>query len=124
MSTRVDGRTWAQGEMLFTSVLNTPTYGSGMPAVPHARLTDGRLNVISAGRFGRLGTLKMLPRLLWGRHLNDPRVQTSRFYELSVQASAVVPLAADGEAVGAAQHWRIRVRPGSLWIVSGAPAAL
>lgn len=117
---RVDGASAYDGDALFASVLNTPSYGAGMPAVPHARLDDGRLDLLIAGRFGRAGTLAMLPRLLAGRHLGHPKVSTTRFAELSVECERAVPLAADGEPVGAARRFAVRVRPGALWVAGRA----
>jgi diacylglycerol kinase family enzyme len=40
------------GEVLFASALNTPTYGSGMPLAPMARVDDGRLEVLRAAAMG------------------------------------------------------------------------
>jgi len=111
---RADGAMVHDGDALFASVLNTPTYGAGMPAVPHARIDDGRLDLLIAGRFGRVGTLAMLPRLLAGSHLGHPRVQATRFAVLRVDTGRAMPLAADGEPVGETRAFSVRVRPGAL----------
>ncbi|MGA0570302.1 diacylglycerol/lipid kinase family protein [Variovorax sp. VNK109] len=114
------GRTLHDDPALFCSTLNTPTFGSGMPAVPHARIDDGLLDLLVAGRFGRLPTLLMLPRLLAGWHLGHARVQTHALQELtidSVDAHAPVPLAADGEYLGEAQQVQIRCLPRALSVV-------
>lgn len=121
---RADGATVHDGDALFASVLNTPSYGAGMPAVPHARVDDGRLDLLIAGRFGRVGTLAMLPRLLLGWHLGHPRVQTTRFAELRVDTGRAMPLAADGEPVGEAREFLVRVRPGALRIARRPVAAV
>ena len=108
------------GPALFCSTLNTPTFGSGMPAVPHARTEDGLLDLLVAGRFGRPSTLLMLPRLLAGRHLGHARVQTHALRELSidsVDARTPVPLAADGEYLGEARQVRVHCLPGALSVV-------
>ena len=114
MRVRVDGREVHLGRTLFASALNTPSYGAGLPAVPQARADDGRLDALLAGRFGRLGALGMLPRLMLGRHLTHPRVSTQAFTEMIVDSETAVPLAADGEPVGRAHSWRVRVRIGAL----------
>ena len=62
----LDGEIRHSGDVLFASSCNTPTFGSGMPAVPGARIDDGRLDLLLAGEFGRVGALRMLPRLLAG----------------------------------------------------------
>lgn len=113
----VDGVGWYDGPALFASTLNTPSYGSGMPAVPGARMTDGRLDLLLAARFGRLGALAMLPRLLAGRHLGHAQVATVPFRSLRIVCSTPMPLAADGEALAAAAEVEVEVRPGALRVV-------
>lgn len=113
-----DGVPVHDGDALFASALNTPTYGSGMPAVPAARIDDGALDLLIAGRFGRLATALMLPRLLAARHLSHPQVKTLRFATLTATAPAPVPLAGDGEPLGEAMRWTVRVRPAALQVVA------
>ena len=103
-----------RGEVLFAATLNTSTFGSGMPAVPGARVHDGVLNLLVAGRFGRFGTLTMLPRLLLGAHLGHPRVHTRPYETLDLTAETDLPLAADGEWLGEARTLRVCVHPGAL----------
>lgn len=113
----VDGRVLHEGEALFASALNTPTYGGGMPVTPAAAIDDRRLDVVVAGRFGRLGALAMLPRLLLGRHLGHPRVRHASFASLRVSADAPLPLAADGEPMQAAREIEVDVAPAALRVV-------
>ena len=115
----VDGELVHDGEALFASCLNTATYGAGMPAVPGARIDDGRLDLLIAGRFGRFATLAMLPRLLAGRHLGHPQVRTAPFTLLRVECEAEMPLAADGEPLADAHAITVRVMPGALQVVWG-----
>lgn len=113
----VDGRLLHDGPLLFASTLNTPTYASGMPCVPHARTTDGRLDALLAGPFGRLGTLVVLPLLLAGQHLRHPRVRTHGFATMTLRSSQPIPLAADGEYLGETHAVTLTVRPGALPVV-------
>ena len=115
----VDGVLVHDGEALFASCLNTPTFGAGMPAVPGARIDDGRLDLLIAGRFGRLGALLMLPRLLAGRHLGHSQVRTAPFNEMRVECEAEMPLAADGEPLAGARAVTVRAMPGALQVVRG-----
>jgi diacylglycerol kinase family enzyme len=114
---RVDGRLLHEGEALFAACLNTPSYGSGMPIAPAARIDDGALDAVVAGRFGRAGALAMLPRLLLGRHLGHPRVRVASFGELEIAADAPIPVAADGEPLGETVSLSVRVLPGALRVV-------
>ncbi len=112
-----DGTALRGGGALFASVLNTPTFGSGMPAVPHASIRDGRLDALIAGRFSRLSTILMLPKLLLGKHLPDARIHTQPFTDLQLYAVPAVPLAVDGEYLGEATEVSVRVLPVGLRVV-------
>ena len=120
----LDGAPARQANVLFASTLNTPTYGAGMPAVPAASIDDGRLDLLLAGRFGRLAVLHMLPLLIAGRHLGHPQVETRGFELLRIESQPALPLAADGEPLPAAHSFEVRVRAASLSVVSAAPARL
>lgn len=119
MRLTVDGRLFHDGEALFAACLNTPTYGAGMPIAPGADVRDGALDLVLAGRFGRLGALAMLPRLLLGRHLGHPEVRALRFAELAIEADAPVTVAADGEPLGEHAALAVRVLPGALRVAAG-----
>lgn len=117
MQVMIDGQLVHAGNTLFASTLNTPSYGSGMPAVPHALIHDGLLDALVAGQFNRLQALAMLPRLLLGRHLSHPRVLTQRFKTMDIQSTHALPLATDGEYVGEAATVMVQVAPGALQVI-------
>ncbi len=118
-----DGQPAWAGEVLFASALNTPTYGSGMPVAPTARTDDGRLEVLRAAAMGRARVLALLPRLLRGTHLGDPRVSLQGCATLELaSAGAPLPVAADGEYLGLFERLRVRVAPAALQ-VAAAPGA-
>jgi diacylglycerol kinase (ATP) len=109
-----DGEALHHGPVLMASTLNTPTYGSGMPAAPEARIDDGRLDLLLAGPFGRPGALFMLPRLLTGTHGSHPQVQLQPCRRLCIDSPHDLPLAADGEWLGPARRITVTVLPGAL----------
>lgn len=117
----LDGAPCYDGEALFSSVLNTRSYGSGMPIAPHARVADGRLDLLVAGRFGRVGALAMLPRLLKGTHLLHSRVHAWPFQSMQFESDRELPLAADGEPVQPLRRFEIRVRVAAVSVVSAKP---
>ena len=117
MQVRVDEGPWHQGPCLFVSVLNTATYGGGMPAVPHARPHDGLLDAIIAGQLSRGSTALLLPRLLAARHLSHPQVRQQRLSTLSVECEVPVALAGDGEPLIRTDCWQVRAFPGALQVV-------
>ena len=112
-----NGKHLHSGPALFASSLNTPTFGSGMPATPAARTNDGLLNLLLAGQFTRLGALAMLPRLLTGTHLGHSRIRTRAFDSLTVSSDPDLPLAADGEFLGHARQLKLSVLPSALAVV-------
>jgi diacylglycerol kinase (ATP) len=117
IAVEIDGETTHSGDALFTSALNTATFGSGMPAVPHALIDDALLNMLHAAPCSRARTMILLPRLLTGKHLSDRRVSSCAFQSMVLTGNAPIPLAADGEYLGESQHVRIEVQPGTLSVV-------
>ncbi|WP_158270397.1 diacylglycerol kinase family protein [Limnohabitans sp. 2KL-17] len=118
LSVSADGEPMSSGPALFASSLNTPSFGSGMPAVPHARIDDGQLDALLAGPMGRSGVLNLLPRLLVGKHLTDPRLQCRPFKTLTIDCVDGVPLAADGECLGLATQLRVHCQRARLQAVT------
>ena len=118
MEVSVDGAAAHSGKALFASTLNTRTFGAGMPAVPHARLDDGQLNLLLAGDISLAQTLLLLPRLLVGKHLSHSKVKTQPFQTLQIESSTPVPIAADGEYLGMSQKIMVRVQAGQLAVVA------
>ena len=117
VSAQADGQTVAAGPMLLCSVLNTRTYGSGMPAAPQAQTDDGRLDWLGAQAMNLHQTLHLLPALLRGTHLRHPKVQTRPLLTLQLNCPAGLPLAADGEWLGHALTLRVQVQPRHLHMV-------
>jgi diacylglycerol kinase (ATP) len=118
---RVDGELVHDGVALFASVLNTPSYGSGMPVVPGARIADGKLDLLVAGEFGRLGALRMLPRLMKGRHLDHAKIATWQLQTLAIEGARPLPMAADGEPLAPLRDFEVRVRASAVSVVSARP---
>jgi diacylglycerol kinase family enzyme len=121
LSVQVDGTPLTEGPALFLSSLNTPTYGSGLPAVPQAQMNDGQLDLLLAGPFSAAGASLMLPRLMTGKHLGHPLVRTQPYREMHISCPQGVPVAADGEYLGVAASLDVRCAPAELQIVAGVP---
>lgn len=118
MQVSIDGALMYSGKALFASTLNTRTFGAGMPAVPQARMDDGRLNLLLAGDISLTQTLLLLPRLLVGKHVSHPKVRTQVFQNMTIAARAPLPLAADGEYLGVSKHIKVSVLPNALAVVA------
>lgn len=109
-----DGRPVHDGPALLAAVLNTPTYGCGIPAVPTARLNDHWLDLLVAGDIGRVRALSLLPRLLRGRHMRSPGVSLHSVRRLQVQAQQPLPLATDGEVLPPSKRFVVQILPKAL----------
>lgn len=112
-----DGQLLYDGPSLFASSLNTPSYGSGMPVAPVARIDDGQLQLLRVAAFGRLGALAMMPLLLTGQHLRHRKVVLSSFRTLRLTCTEPLPLAVDGEPLPPATDLSVRVLPQALGVV-------
>ncbi|GGM92300.1 diacylglycerol kinase [Thermus composti] len=113
----LDGALVYQGPLLLLAVMNGPAYGGGIPIAPMADPRDGRLSVVLARRFSRLGVVLILPRLLLGRHLSHPEVVALAGREVAVDFPHPVPAHADGELLPEAASYRAEVVPLGLRVV-------
>ena len=117
MQVKLDGQQLHNGAALFASTLNTRSFGGGMPAVPKAQIDDGWLNLLLAKNVGLLETLLLLPRLLVGQHLSQPKVHTQAFKQMQIDAATAIPVAADGEYLGQTRSITLTVQAGALSVV-------
>lgn len=115
MRVAIDGQTCHDGHGLSAAIFNTPTAGGGLPAMPAARIADGRLNLRLAAAPGRLGALA---RLLAGRAPAPPALPARAFESLRIDADTPLPISADGEAVTALPGFEVRLRASALAVVS------
>lgn len=120
---QIDGAAGPAGPYLFASVLNTPTYASGMPVAPGASIDDGQLMLVRAAALGRLGTLLALPLLLTGLHPHHPRIRLLPLRQLQIDAAEPPPLALDGEPVPSGRRLQVRVSAAALRVVRTLPPA-
>ncbi len=109
------------GPALLVAVQNGPRTGGSFRFAPDAEPDDGTLDVVIAGRFGRAGTLAILPRVMRGRHLGHPQVHRFAATSLDVHWSSPTPGHAEGEAIPTASDYRVRLRPGVLRVVAQGP---
>jgi len=98
------------------AVANSKAYGGGMLLAPHAELDDGILEVVATGRSSKLHSLRCLPRVFKGTHLEDPSVSTLRGEVIEVDASRPFAIYADGDPIGTVPA-TITVRPRCLRVI-------
>ena len=88
---------WDQRRCLFLAFSNSKYTGGTMLIAPQANATDGLIEFVHWGPIGRLGLIRMLPRLYDGTHIQHPLAsrRAVRHVEFNLPAAADVMI--DGE---------------------------
>jgi diacylglycerol kinase (ATP) len=108
------------GYQILCSVLNTPTYGSGYPIAPMARMNDGVLNLMQAPMVGRWRFLDLFFKMLKGKHVDTPYVRMDEVVSVTIESPEPLCLSADGEVLDwSSRHITIQVQAGALLMVTG-----
>ena len=84
-------------------IANARYFGGGMKIAPDAKLTDGKLDVISIGDLSATKIFTSAPRVYTGSHLSMPEVSHALARKITVRAAergAEVALEVDGELPG------------------------
>jgi len=104
---------------LMCSLLNTPTYGSGYPVAPMARIDDGHLHLLMLPKVGRWRFMQLFLDLLRGRHVHAPEFSFCPVQGCRVSSADALCLSADGEDIGwQTRSARARVLPAALNMVT------
>jgi diacylglycerol kinase (ATP) len=114
----VDGEVVHAGPALLVTIQNGPRTGSAFMFAPEARPDDGLFEVVIAGRFGRLGTLGILPRVIQGTHLSHPRIALHRGRRITVRWSEPVASHTEGESLPRSRDFEVTMRPRSLRVIA------
>jgi YegS/Rv2252/BmrU family lipid kinase len=81
------------------AVANSKAYGGGMLLAPHAKLDDGRLDVMMVSSKSKLSFLRGVVDSFKGRHVDDPAVRFLRGAEVAVDADRPFTVYADGDPI-------------------------
>ena len=90
---------WDERRCLFLTFNNSKYTGGTMMIAPHADPTDGLIEYVRWGPIGRLGLLKMLPRLYDGTHIAHPLAERRAVKHVEFALDAPVDVMIDGEIV-------------------------
>lgn len=108
----VDGEV-VDERLSLVAVCNTRHTGGGMDMAPMAVPDDGLLDVIACRKIGRVGLLRLFPKIFPGTHIGDPRVLHLRGRKITIEPAEHGPLLFDGEVDGATPA-TITVKPRAL----------
>ncbi len=84
---------------------------------PMASNDDGVLDLLIADPVSRLRICALLPKLMRGRHVDQPEITHAPARRLSIHADAPVPSHLDGEVQAPATRFEIEILPGALAII-------
>ena len=94
-----DDRQWDERRSLFLSFNNSKFTGGTMLIAPQADPTDGLIEFVRWGPIGRLGLLRMLPRLYDGTHIEHPLASRRAVRHVDFKAAGPVDVMIDGEVL-------------------------
>ena len=98
-------------------VCNSKAYGGGMYVAPHAKLDDGRLDVVSCQESSKWTFLReIVPSTFKGTLQENPLVQTFRGEVIELDADRPFTIYADGDPIGELPA-TVRVSPRSLRVL-------
>jgi diacylglycerol kinase (ATP) len=92
-----DDKEWDERRSLFLTFNNSKYTGGKMLIAPNADPTDGLIEFVRWGPIGRLGLLRMLPRLYDGTHIEHPLAARRAVRHVEFNAQTPVDVMIDGE---------------------------
>jgi diacylglycerol kinase (ATP) len=92
-----DEKDWDERRSLFLTFNNSKYTGGTMLIAPHADPTDGFIEFVRWGPIGRLGLLRMLPKLYDGTHIEHPLASRRAVRHVEFNATVPVDVMIDGE---------------------------
>ena len=92
-----EDKDWDESRCLFLSFSNSKFTGGTMLIAPHADPTDGLIEFVRWGPIGRIGLLRMLPKLYDGTHIKHPLASRRAVRHVEFGVQAPVDVLIDGE---------------------------
>jgi diacylglycerol kinase (ATP) len=92
-----DDTSWDDRRCLFLTFNNSKFTGGKMMIAPNADASDGLIEFVRWGPIGRLGLMRMLPRLYDGTHITHPLASRRAVRRIEFQAQAPMDVMIDGE---------------------------
>jgi YegS/Rv2252/BmrU family lipid kinase len=88
---------WDTRQSLFLTFNNSKYTGGTMLIAPHADPSDGLIEFVRWGTIGRLGLVRMLPRLYDGTHISHPLASRKTVKHVEFKIPVPVDVLIDGE---------------------------
>jgi len=101
-----------------TAVMNGRCFGNGMWVAPQACADDGSLDMMITREISRLTIIRLLPKLMQGKHIHEPEVAMYRARKVVIESVAPLVVEADGEVPFLqARRLEVTVLPGRLRVM-------
>ncbi|MGC1905467.1 MAG: diacylglycerol kinase family protein [Candidatus Acidiferrum sp.] len=94
-----DEKEWDERRCLFLTFSNSKYTGGTMMIAPDADSSDGLIEFVRWGPIGRLGLVRMLPKLYNGTHVKHPLASRRGVRHVEFNVPAPVDVMIDGEIV-------------------------
>jgi diacylglycerol kinase (ATP) len=107
-----DDKDWDERRCLFLTFNNSKYTGGSMLIAPQSDPTDGLIEFVRWGPIGRMGLLRMLPKLYDGTHIQHPLASRRAVHHVEFNLPSPIDVMIDGEIA------KLEVR--SLDIIPGA----
>src|ERR1700694_3153789 len=108
-----DDQEWDERRALFLTFNNSKYTGGTMLIAPQADPTDGLIEFVRWGPIGRLGLVRMLPKLYDGTHLDHPLASRRAVRHVEFNVPVPVDVMIDGEIM-ALECRSLDVIPGAV----------
>jgi diacylglycerol kinase (ATP) len=89
-----------ESKVLLLGFLNTPSYGAGFRVAPHAKLDDGKLELLTVPDLNVLEILAALPALILLSELRVRRIQRLSVTRALIESDPPARFHGDGEILG------------------------
>ena len=99
MELEIDGE-MISGENCFVEFCNSRFTGGDMMMAPDAKIDDGFMDIIVAGKMSRTSLLATLPKIFKGTHLKHPVVRSFKAKKAKIKTWPDKTLLPDGEIFG------------------------
>lgn len=120
MEVVLDGSLIADRPLILTTISNGPCHAGNFWLCPGARVDDGELDILIADARPTGQLLRLLPRVVKGKHLDAPGVHLLRGKHVTVRSEEPLAIHADGEVVAEwVRELEIEVLPGRLTVLAG-----
>lgn len=104
---------------LLCAVMNGSRVGGGFLPSPASDARDGLLNVVVGGDLQGLRLLRLVPKVLRGTHLGEPRVYAATGRSVQVKWHTPVPAHLDGDVIGKVTALQVSILPGAVTLLNG-----